>query len=177
MADKIQVGPMEYLPETVQALSNPGLLLVSRDRQRRPNAMTIGWGSIGIFWGRPIFVVPVRFSRYTFECLEKTQDFTVNVLPRRLVDAASFCGTVSGRDHDKFAEAKLTAVDSQQVKSPGIEECVLTYECRVVHTNEVLADTLARELTRGCYPRGDYHKLYFGDIVNVLADPNLRRKI
>ena len=175
--EKLTVGPMEYLTETLNALRDPGLLLVSVDRHRRPNAMTIGWGSIGVYWGLPIFVVPVRFSRYTFGCLEKTGDFTVNVLPRRLADLAAFCGTVSGRDHDKLAEAKLTAVESARVKSPTIDECLLTYECRVVHTNEVLSNTLGRDLQRSCYPRGDYHKLYFGEIVNVTVDKNLRRKL
>ena len=175
--DKSIVGPMEYLTETLTALRDPGLLLASRDRQRRPNVMTIGWGSIGVYWGVPTFVVPVRFSRYTYECLEKTGDFTVNVLPRRLADLAAFCGTVSGRDHDKFTEAKLTPVDSAQVKAPTVGECVLTYECRVLHANEVMSDSLVRELKRSCYPRGDYHKLYFGEIVHVTADRNLRRKL
>ena len=105
---KAQVGPMEFLAETLQAMAHPGLLLVSRDGRGRPNAMTIGWGSVGIYWARPVFVVPVRKSRYTYGCIEKTDDFTVNVLPRKLADAATFCGTVSGRDHDKFAEAGLT---------------------------------------------------------------------
>jgi len=174
---KTTVGPMEYLTETVNGLRDPGLLLVSLDRNRRPNAMTIGWGSIGVYWGLSIFVVPVRFSRYTYECMEKTGDFTVNLLPRRLADLAAFCGTVSGRDHDKLVEAKLTAVAGAHVKSPTLEECVLSYECRVVHANEVESDTLFRDLKRSCYPRGDFHKLYFGQILNVVADPNLRRKL
>jgi len=174
---KVSVGPMEYLPETLQALQHPGLLLVSLDRNRRPNVMTIGWGSIGVYWGKPIFVVPVRHSRYTFGCMEKTGDFTVNLLPRKLHDLAAFCGTVSGRDHDKFAEAKLTAVKSAEVTSPTIEECLLTYECRAVHANDVRPDALVSELRRACYPKGDYHKLYFGEIVNVTVDRNLRRRL
>ncbi len=173
---KQTVGTFDYLAETMQALPS-GLLLVSLDRHRRPNAMTIGWGSLGIYWGKPIFTVPVRPSRYTFDCLEKTGDFTVNLLPRRLHDLAAFCGTVSGRDHDKLAEANLTAVPSAQVKSPGLEESVLTYECRVVHNNQVQSEELARELRRDSYPKGDYHTLYFGEILAVLADPQLRRKL
>jgi flavin reductase (DIM6/NTAB) family NADH-FMN oxidoreductase RutF len=168
---------MEYLTETVQGLSHPGLLLVSLDARRRPNAMTIGWGSIGIFWGKSIFVVPVRESRYTYGCIEKTGDFTVNVLPRKLADIATFCGTVSGRDHDKFTEARLTPTAGQRVKSPIIEECVLHYECRVVHLNDVLAKTLAKELGRSCYPRGDYHRLFFGEILTVRAEAGLRRRL
>jgi flavin reductase (DIM6/NTAB) family NADH-FMN oxidoreductase RutF len=176
MARKL-VGPTEYLGETMQGLAHPGLLLVSLDGRRRPNAMTIGWGSIGIYWGKPIFVVPVRESRYTYGCIAKTGDFTVNLLPRKLADVAAFCGTVSGREHDKFTEARLTAASAQRVKSPVIEECVLSYECKVVHVNDVLSKTLAKELARSCYPKGDYHRLYFGEILAVTADTGLRRKV
>jgi len=174
---KTQVGPSEYLTETMQGLAHPGLLLVSLDGRRRPNAMTIGWGSIGIYWGKPIFVAPVRPSRYTYQCIEKTGDFTVNLLPRKLADVATFCGTVSGRDHDKFAEARLTAATSQRVKSPIIEECILHYECKVVHANDVLAKALAKELVRSAYPKGDFHRLFFGEIVNVTAESGLRRRL
>jgi flavin reductase (DIM6/NTAB) family NADH-FMN oxidoreductase RutF len=174
---KTQVGPFEYLSETMHSLPDPGLLLVSRDQRRRPNAMTIGWGSIGIYWGQPIFVVPVRVSRYTYRCIERTGDFTVNVLPRKLAEVAAFCGTVSGRDHDKFAEARLTAVPGRFVLSPTIEECLISYECKVVHKSDVLAEALAKDLKRSCYPRGDYHRLFFGQILDVAAEPMLRRRL
>jgi len=174
---KTRVGPNEFLPETLQAMAHPGLLLVSLDGRGRPNAMTIGWGSIGIYWATPVFVVPVRKSRYTYVCLEKTEDFTVNVLPRRLADAAAFCGTVSGRDHDKFAEAGLTAAPSLAVKSPIIEECVIHYECKLVHANDLVPKALVTRMRRSMYPRGDYHSFFFGEIVAVRAESNVRRRL
>ncbi len=174
---KIKVGPTDYLPETMQALASPGLLLVSLDQRGRPNAMTIGWGSIGLYWGKPIFVVPVRESRYTYGCINRAGDFTVNLLPRSLADLAAFCGTVSGRDHDKLAEANLTAAPSLSVKSPVIQECLLHYECKVVHVNDVVPKALARDLAGACYARGDYHRFFFGQILNVRAEHNLRRRL
>jgi len=174
---KAEAVALEYLAETLEALQHPGLLLVSLDRRGRPNAMTIGWGSIGIYWGVPVFVAPVRSSRYTYGCLENTGDFTVNVLPRKLADVAAFCGTVSGREHDKFAEARLTAGASVKVRSPIVEECVLHYECRVLHANDVAPASMARALERRNYPRRDYHRFYFGEIVHVRAEATLRRRL
>jgi flavin reductase (DIM6/NTAB) family NADH-FMN oxidoreductase RutF len=174
---KTQAGPADYLPETISALAHPGLLLVSLDRNGRPNVMTIGWGSVGIYWAQPIFVVPVRRSRYTYRCIEATGDFTVNLLPRKLADLATFCGTVSGRDHDKFAEAKLTPRPALRVRSPIIEECVLHYECKVAHVNDLVPKALARDLMRSAYPRGDYHRFFFGQILAVRAEENLRRRL
>ena len=174
---KAQVGPTEFLTETLQALAHPGLLLVSLDGRGRPNAMTIGWGSVGIYWAKPVFVVPVRKSRYTYGCIGKTEDFTVNVLPRRLADVATFCGTVSGRDHDKLAEAGLTAAPSLAVKSPIVEECVIHYECKLVHANDLAPKVLAARMRRSMYPRGDYHRFFFGEIVAVRVESNVRRRL
>ncbi len=169
--------PWTYVEETLHALAHPGILLVSLDTRQRPNAMTIGWGSMGMYWGEHVFIVPVRHSRYTYECLNATGDFTVNVLPRRLAGLAAFCGTVSGRDRDKLAEANLTAAPSLRVRSPIIQECVLHYECRVVHVNETVPEVLDGELRRTAYPKGDYHRLYFGQIVAIRAEENLRRRL
>ena len=172
---KQMVEPFAYAPQTLQALANPGLLLVSRDGSGRPNAMTIGWGSLGIYWSRPVFVVPVRRSRYTHGCIEHTGDFTVNVLPARLAEVAAFCGSVSGRDHDKFAEARLTAAAASRVKSPLIEECVLGYECRLVHHNDLAPAALDGAIKQSAYAGGDYHTFFFGEILAVQAALDLAK--
>ncbi len=174
---KIEVGPWDYLPEFMGAMTDPGLLVVSLDGRGRPNPMTVGWGAIGVFWSKPVFIAPIRKSRYTHGCIKRTGDFTVNVLPRKLADAAMFCGTVSGRDHDKFAEANLNAAPSLKVKSPVIEECVLHYECRVVHTNAVAPKALIADIADAHYRDRDYHTYFFGEIVAVRAEKNLRRRL
>jgi flavin reductase (DIM6/NTAB) family NADH-FMN oxidoreductase RutF len=171
---KTEAEPLHHVPETLKALSSTGLLLVSLDANGRPNVMTIGWGSLGIFWRRPMFIVPVRRSRYTYGCIQATGDFTVNLLPRALAEVATFCGTVSGRDHDKFAEANLTPAPSLRVRSPIIEQCVLHYECKTVHANDVVPDALAADIIGALYAAGDYHRFFFGQILSVRADDNLR---
>jgi flavin reductase (DIM6/NTAB) family NADH-FMN oxidoreductase RutF len=174
---KLQVGPTDYLTEFMSSMASPGLLVASIDSHNRPNTMTASWGSFGIYWGLPIFIAPIRKSRYTHGCIQKTRDFTLNVLPRKLADLATFCGTVSGRDHDKFAEAGLTAARGLKVRSPIIEECVLHYECRVVHSNAVVPKALAEAIQRANYRDRDYHTFFFGEVVAVRAERNLRRRL
>jgi len=174
---KVQVGPMDYLPEFVSNMASPGLLVVSLDGRGRPNVMTASWGAMGVFWSKPIFIAPIRKSRYTHACIRKTGDFTLNVLPGKLADLAMFCGTVSGRDHDKFAEAKLTPAPALRVRSPIVEECVLHYECRVVHANAVVPEALLRDIANTHYRDRDYHSYFFGEVVAVRAEENLRRRL
>ena len=177
MPDKAEVGYTEYLKETFDVMRKMGLLLVSADADGKPNAMTIGWGTVGIIWGKPIFIVLVRPSRYTHKLMEQTDDFSVNVPPPELRDVVAFCGSASGRDHDKFAEKGLIAVPGKKVKSPVIEQCVIHYECRVVHKNDVLKDKLASEIVSSAYPKGDFHTIYYGEILSVYASPDVGEKL
>lgn len=167
----------DYLHETLEMMQREGLLLVSVNKQGQPNVMTIGWGTIGIIWEKPIFVVLVRPSRYTYGFIEQSVDFTVNVPPKELADAVAFCGSVSGRDRDKFKEKGLIIVPGRKVTSPIIEQCVVHYECRVVHKNDVIKEELLPEINSSCYPKGDYHRIYFGEILSVYADEDVREKI
>jgi flavin reductase (DIM6/NTAB) family NADH-FMN oxidoreductase RutF len=166
-----------YLHETISALSDPGCLLVSQGEDGKPNVMTIGWGTIGIIWGRPMFVVLVRHSRYTWRLLEETDEFTVNVPGPELAQAAVLCGTKSGRGLDKFAEAGLTPAPGQHVGVPIIQECVVHYECRTVHRNNVDPTHLAGTILNECYGAGDFHTIYYGHILGVLADQDARERL
>jgi len=84
--------------ETYERMTQEGILVASLDAGGRLNPMTIGWGLFGLIWGRPMFQVLVRPSRYTYGCFEHTGDYTVDVLPVERADVASRCGTTSGRD-------------------------------------------------------------------------------
>ena len=170
MHAKVQVHYDSLLKETLEAMTSMGLLLVAQGKNGKPNPMTIGWGLIGSIWSRPVFTVLVRPSRYTHQLLEENGDFTVNVLPQKMKAAADLCGTVSGRTHDKFAEAKLTAAPGLQSHTPTIAESVIAYECRTIMTNDVPPERLDRAIRGSAYTSGDFHRLYFGQILCVLAD-------
>ena len=174
---KSNVRYTRYFAETIQRMREDGLLLVTTGKDGKPNVMTIGWGTIGSIWGRPIFLALVRPSRHSYSLLEEVSEFTINVPPRELAKAVSHCGTVSGSDHDKFGEAKLTARPSRMVKPPIVEECVIHYECKLVHANDLAPKALVTRMRRSMYPRGDYHRFFFGEIVAVRVEPNVRRRL
>ena len=170
MQGKVQVHYDSLLRETLEAMTSVGLLLVAQGKDGKPNAMAIGWGLIGSVWSRPVFSVLVRPSRYTYQLLEENGDFTVNVLPQKMKAAVDLCGTVSGRTHDKFAEAKLTPAPGLHGNTPFIAESLIAYECRTIMTNDVPPDRLEREILGSAYASGDFHRLFFGSILCVLAD-------
>jgi len=158
-----------HLPETVRVMVDMGLFLVSGTMEEH-NVMTIGWGTAGIVWARPVFIVLVRPSRYTYGLVEQTGEFTVNVPTPNMRETVLFCGTVSGRDHDKWKERDLSAVPASQVNTPVIGECPVHYECRVIHSNDVIPAALAGAIPPEFYPEHDYHRVYFGEIVATSGD-------
>ncbi len=163
-----------FLPETLAVLASPGLLLVSQGEDGVPNAMTIGWGTVGVIWGKEVFTVLVRPSRYTFTRLAESDSFTVNVPPPSLHDPVTFCGTRSGRDYDKFAECGMTAEPSRAVSTPGIAECPIIYECEIIHTTDVVNASLHAGIVAGYYASGDLHRIYHGEILAVRAAEETR---
>jgi flavin reductase (DIM6/NTAB) family NADH-FMN oxidoreductase RutF len=156
--------------ETLSKLADPGALLVGSKRNGSSNVMTIGWGLVGVFWAKPVFLAAVKHSRFTHEFIEDNGEFTVNVPGEGLTEAVSYCGEVSGRKHGKFKECKLTVVKGKNVMVPVIKECKIHYECKVVHKLELKSGLVPADVEKTYYSRraeNDYHTLYFGEIVAV----------
>ena len=104
---KKEINALDYASEITNQLSK-GILLTTK-ADGKVNSMTIGWGMIGIEWGKPVFVALVRTGRFTKEQLDKNPFFTLNI-PWGNTDrkAIGLCGTISGRNTNKINEAGLT---------------------------------------------------------------------
>ena len=72
--------------------------------------MTASWGGLGVLWNANVSFAFVRPSRYTFEFLEREKYYTLSFLGLSQRRALQICGSKSGRDTDKVAEAGLTPV-------------------------------------------------------------------
>ena len=172
---KKQINAFDHAGHICEAMKK-GILLTTK-ADGKLNTMTIGWGTIGIEWGRPVFVAYVRVGRHTRQMLDASGEFTVNI-PYGDVDSKilGFCGTKSGRDTDKFNELGLEAVDSDVVSVPGIRQLPLTLECKVLTSKIQNIPMLPENLQNRYYPKGvdssnpgsneDFHIAYYGEIVN-----------
>lgn len=145
-------------------------VLLTTAAEGKVNTMTIGWGTLGIQWGKSIFIAFVRESRYTKELLDKNPEFTVNV-PYGEYDKSilGICGTRSGRDVDKLQELGLSLEESETVSVPGIRQLPLTLECKVIYRQEQDSAAISQENTARYYPKennktGDYHTAYYGEV-------------
>ncbi|CCH49597.1 flavin reductase family protein [Pseudodesulfovibrio piezophilus] len=113
----------------------------SYDENDKPNAMIAAWG--GIASSQPAsMTVSVRPSRHTYAGIMKHKAFTISVCTKALAAEADYLGIASGKNEDKLAKAGLTAVASDVVEAPYIDEFPLVIECELSHVYELGIHTL-----------------------------------
>ncbi|MDD4493890.1 MAG: flavin reductase family protein [Eubacteriales bacterium] len=159
----------KYLPAITEKLFSDGAFLNSA-HNGVVNTMTINWGSIGVIWNRPIFTAAVRHSRHSYELIDKSGQFTINIpIDDELKNELAFCGSKSGRDFDKFKECGLTAVKGRNVDVPVIGECGLYLECRIIYKQALEPALLDKSINDKFYNIGDLHTLFYGEIVECYS--------
>jgi flavin reductase (DIM6/NTAB) family NADH-FMN oxidoreductase RutF len=116
-------------PETM-LFPLPAVMVSCQRDNERPNIITLAW--VGVVCSEPPMVgIAIRKNRHSFSIIKESGAFVVNVPKGDLLKATDLCGTKSGRDTDKFAEAKLTPVKGSKVKAPLIAECPVNLECEL----------------------------------------------
>jgi flavin reductase (DIM6/NTAB) family NADH-FMN oxidoreductase RutF len=76
-----------------------------------------------------------------------------------MLHAVDLCGTISGKDGDKFEKAGLTPINGTAVQAPIIAECPVNLECRVRDIIEL-----------------GIHDMFLGEIVVKHADSAIMKK-
>lgn len=122
------------------------------DAEGKPNIMAAAWA--GICCSKPPAVtVALREATYTYHAVVQRKAFTVGLPSVDQVKIADFVGMVTGRETDKFAAAGLTAVKSESVDAPLVDEFALSLECRLIESVKV-----------------GLHTLFIGEIVDVQCE-------
>ncbi len=152
------------------------LLCSGMNSPGRFNIMTVGWGTFGIMWSKPIAVVAVRPSRYTYSFMEAQPDFTLCAFPAEMRDKLNFCGVKSGRDVDKAKACGLTPRHSVRVKSPGFEEADLILECKKVYYDDCTPSRFLDPSIEDNYGGTNYHRLYTGEIMMIHGTQDYKKE-
>ena len=110
-------------------------VMVSCGDMETSNIVTVAWTGI-INTHPPITYISVRKQRFSHDIISERGEFVINLTTADLVRAMDFCGVRSGRDHDKFAEMKLTREAGDVVSTPMIAESPVNLECKVIEIKE-----------------------------------------
>lgn len=100
----------------------------------------------------PLMAISVAPSRFTHGLIEGAGAFVLAYPGRELAEATRLCGSRSGREVDKLAQAGVTARPGRHVAAPLVAECEANLECRVVDR----------------FTTGD-HSIFVGEVVAAWA--------
>lgn len=134
------MGKVEFKPGNM-LYPLPVVLVSSSDGEGHDDVCTIAWA--GTINSDPAMVsISVRKSRYTYDLIQKSGDFVINLTTKELVFATDYCGVKSGRDEDKFESMKLTKEKAKLVSAPLIKESPVNIECKVTKSEDLGSHTI-----------------------------------
>lgn len=129
----------------------PVLMIATYGDDGTVDVMNMAWGGI---CAPNMVSLNISASHKTSENLKKRGAFTLSIADIPHIREADFLGTASGNQMpDKFARTGLTAVKSEKIDAPVVQEFPATLECRVVADKTEV-----------------YGHHVLGEIVGVLAD-------
>ena len=112
----------------------PVFIVAAYDNEGNPNAMNAAWGGIHT---DDMIGVCLADDHKTTKNILKTKAFTVSMATVNEVVACDYVGIVSGnKEPDKFKKAGFTAIKSEFVNAPIIEQLPMCLECELVSYDE-----------------------------------------
>ena len=143
---------MKFELKPCTALAPVPVVMISCGTMEKSNITTIAWTGV-INSEPPLVYVSIRPTRKSYEIIKKQGEFVINMPDEKLVWQADFCGTKSGKNVDKFKEAKLEKMEAKFVKAPLIKECPVNLECKLTEIKHLGS-----------------HDMFIAEIVNIHAD-------
>jgi flavin reductase (DIM6/NTAB) family NADH-FMN oxidoreductase RutF len=127
--------------------------------KKNPNIVTIACTGI-ICSDPPQVYISIRPTRHSYGIIKKEGIFGINMPTASMVDKVDICGTVSGKNADKFKLCNFSVFYGEVTGVPLIMECPINIECEVIN-----------ELPCGV------HNMFIGKVVNIYADENYKPTI
>ena len=139
--------------------------LVTAGKEGHYNTMTIGWGTLGTLWSKPICSVYVKPIRYTYDFLEQYDYFTVSFYDEEYKKDLTVLETLSGRDEDKVAKTRLTPVyDDYGVT---FKEALCTIVCKKIYYQDLDVSVMGKDVVEKYYVTEEPHRMYIGEVIEI----------
>ena len=163
-----EISYLNFLSNSFELWDKTWLLLTSGDFGKGDfNSMTVAWGGLGIMWNKPMAMVVVRPTRYTFKFINSYDTFSLCVFPEQCRSALNLLGSKSGRDGDKIKASSLTPIASSSIAAPVYKEAELSLECRKMYWEDLNPQHFLYPEIEKNYAKKDYHRMIIGEVVKI----------
>ena len=130
-------------------------VLVTVGNEKKANVLTVAWTGI-LATQPPKTYISVRPSRHSYQMLEETGEFVINLPRADMARTVDYVGIYTGAKVDKIEKCALRTEPSEHVAVPTLSDCPLSLECRV---SEVL--------------KMGTHDVFIADILGISADESI----
>jgi len=134
------------------------VVLVTSSYAESSNIITIGWSS-PIGFSPPLIAIVVGHGHYSHHLIENSREFAINIPDISLLEEVRMCGASTGRETDKFLDARFNELRPISIKAPLIKECFAHIECQVYRSFSM-----------------EDHTIFCGSIAAVLAEQDILSK-
>ncbi|HWB54408.1 MAG TPA: flavin reductase family protein [Tepidisphaeraceae bacterium] len=122
----------DFPVDEIRHYLEPGpTVLVTSSWQGKQNVMTMGWQTTMEFNPSLVGCV-IANSNFSFELIRGSGECVINVPTVELARIVVKIGNCSGDSVDKFRKFKLTTSPASVVAAPLIDQCVASFECKLV---------------------------------------------
>ena len=160
------ISPRDIRENVFRMIGDCWLLLTAGDRDSF-NTMTASWGALGVMWNLDVAACYVRPQRYTYDFMERSDFYTLSFFDAAHRDVLAFCGANSGRDVDKVRACGLTPAFAA-CGAPYFAEASLVLVCKKLYYSDIDPHGFTDARLEASYAAKDYHRMYMGEIVDVL---------
>jgi flavin reductase (DIM6/NTAB) family NADH-FMN oxidoreductase RutF len=168
MADEFRtIDCRELKDNPFKLIANDWMLVTAGDIQKF-NTMTASWGAMGELWNKKVCFCFVRPTRYTYEFMNTSDNFTLSFFDEYYRPVLDFFGRVSGRDVDKPTRGGMTPATTES-GAVYFTQARLVIECRKIYTADIDPALFLDPIIKKSYPMKDYHRMFVGEIVKCLV--------
>lgn len=119
-------------PDIYISFPTPLALVSCADESGKSNIITLAW--VGVVCSKPPTVsIAIRRGKYSNQLIKSSGEFVLNLATEALLKETDYCGSVSGKDVDKWEKTGLTPISATRVKAPLITQSPINLECIVRH--------------------------------------------
>ncbi len=156
---------MDFKAESFKIFDENWALLTAGNKENF-NAMTISWGGLGTLWNKPVATVYVKPARYTHKFMEESEYFTVSFYGEEYRSALGIMGSLSGRDCDKVAKAKLSPKALGNAVTFG--EAEKTLLCKKIYHGDLTKENMPEDVKETYYSNDAPHTMYIGEVIKII---------
>ena len=161
------IDPRE-LGNAITMIGDQWTLITAEKPDGAVNTMTASWGFMGVLWNKPVCAVFIRPQRHTLAFVESAERLTLTFFDEEHRAALKLCGTKSGRDTDKIAEAGLTLAHTES-GAPYFREAHTVLVCGKLYEDTMDPNGfIDKSLIAANYPKSDFHRVFICEIEQVL---------